>query len=146
MCHALEFSSRSKGRSAGNRTASRASARRLTSGKLNIDRGPRGNGNGNLPALGNDPKDAGERVADTRRDGLVFAEQHPGRELARIAQEVLVLGVPGVGLAVVACAETDVLDQIDQRFGGQVITRHIGDVDLVDAAVPAIFVYDEGDV
>jgi hypothetical protein len=72
----------------GNRTASRASARRLKSGKLNIDRGPGSNGNGNLPVLGNDPEDAGKRVADTRRNGLVLAEQHPGRELARIAQEV----------------------------------------------------------
>ena len=129
-----------------NRTASRDSGRRLTSGQLNIDRAPGGDGNGNLPILGNDPQDAGERITDPRRDGLVLAEQHPGREFARIAQEVLVLGVPGVGLAVVARAETDVLDQIDQRFGGQRRTRHISDADLVNTAVPAILAHDEGHI
>lgn len=118
----------------------------MKSGKLNIDRGPGSNGNGNLPVLGNDPEDAGKRVADTRRNGLVLAEQHPGRELARIAQEVLVLGVPGVGLAVVVRAETDVLDQIDQRFRSQRRTRNIGNADLVDAAVPTILAEDEGDI
>src|SRR3546814_5813534 len=46
-----------------------------------------------------------------------MAQMETGRDFLRIVQEAIVLGVPAVGLAVIARGETGIVEEVD-KFGG----------------------------
>src|SRR3546814_13359495 len=46
-----------------------------------------------------------------------IAQQETGRHFLRIEQEAIVLGIPAVGLAVIARGETGIVEEVD-KFGG----------------------------
>lgn len=64
--------------------------------------------------LGQEPTVAVDEVSKLVADCGVFAQEDLGGRLSRIAQEPVVLGVPGIGVAIAAGAKADGLEQVDE--------------------------------